>query len=255
MYEHSGSGAITLQNLVSNFTETAYSATSIAVAVNDGGEPYVVGCTADQLHAIEGLAPQPTEPELEDFTANQGGLCFATAPPYPAGADEIVDLTRCTAAQCRSYSLQRSGDQLMVGPGALTGEVWTGARRHGDLQVLLNGTSVVVRDEIAGVDDVLFTGQGAISADAVVVGGELYAVAIVDEGGGPRVDLVYGPYPTMSAPITMPFVPVDPTLDVVPDGVALHADDDRVVIVVTAHDRSGTPARDAVGWMFLGKPQ
>jgi hypothetical protein len=251
IYEHSGSGAIGLQSLVSNFTETAYSPTSIALAVNDLGEPYVAGCTPDLLHVIQSFDAQPTDPELEDYTPGQGGLCFVTGPPYDVGADEVVDLTRCTAAQCRSYPLQRNTG-LVVGPGTLTGELWTSAHRHGDLQILLDGASMIVRDEIALVDYTLFGGEAPLAGDAVLVDGELFAAAVVDGGGSPRVDLVYGQYPTMSAPITMPFAPEG--LDVVPDGIALHADGDRVVIVVSARDRTGTPGQDAVGWMFLGKP-
>ncbi|MEZ4240963.1 MAG: putative metal-binding motif-containing protein [Myxococcota bacterium] len=253
LYEHSGSGAITVQSLVSNYTEAAYAPASIAVTVNAIGEPYVVGCTNDLLHAIQSLDPQPTDPELEDYTANQGGLCFFTTDPYPAGADEVVELTRCNGAQCRSYALQRN-TALALSPGTLTGESWRDAHRHGHLQVLVGNTSVVVRNEDAGADYTLFSGQGPTAADAVLVGGDLFAAAIVDSGAGPRVDMVYGQYPSLSAPINLPFVPDDDTLDVVPTGVAIHADDDRVVVVVTARDRLGTAGRDAVGWMFLGKP-
>jgi hypothetical protein len=254
LYEHSGSGAIVVGSLVSNYTSIAYQPESVAVAVNGAGEPYVLSCTDDQLHAIQSLDSQPTDPELEDGTANLGGLCFVSSDPYPSGADEILDFTRCTAGQCRTYAMQKSTD-LIAGPGTLTGETWlSGQRRAGaqPLQILRDTTGLVVRDEVAGTDYRLFDGEGLVSGDAALVGGDLFAVGIVDHGDGPEVELVYGQYPTVQ-PIAMPFVP-EAGMDVVPTAVALHADDDRVVVVVMARDSGGAVGQDAVGWVFLGKP-
>ncbi|MEQ1505327.1 MAG: MopE-related protein [Myxococcota bacterium] len=251
LYEHSGSGAIVVGSLVSNYTLQGYTPTSVDVAVNALGEPYVLGCADDVLHAIQGTAPQPTEPVLEDRTANLGGLCFLNTDPYPAAGDELVEYTRCTAAQCREYTLQRSTD-LVTGGGSLTGETWTAADLHQDLQALVDGRSLVVRDLDAGADYPLFTNRDVSSGDAVLLGSVLFAAAIVDDGDGPEVKLTYGQFPVMDE-LALSFA-ADTVPDAVPYAVGLHVDSDRVLVVVTARDRIGTAGQDAVGWMFLGTP-
>ncbi|MEQ1568444.1 MAG: MopE-related protein [Myxococcota bacterium] len=253
LYEHSGAGTLGITTNVSNYTLTAYDATSIEVAVNNAGEPYLLACTDDLIHAIQGIAQQPSEPELEDPTEDAGGVCMMNTPPYALGADEVVEFTRCNATKCQEFQLVRSAADLVVTPGGLTGESWTRANSHGPLQILQDTDSTVVRDTTLGTETLVFPGEVVVSADAMMRGLELFVVAVIDDPvDGEQVRLRYGVPPTFTD-LPLPFA--HPTLpDVVPAEVALHVDDDRVLVVVTARDPGGAPGADAVGWMFVGAP-
>ena len=174
-----------------------------------------------------------------------------TTDPYTLGGDEVVEFTRCNTTACQQFTLLRS-TELVTAPGANAGEVWTQAEAHGDLQILVDGDSLVARETSTGSDYTLFDGRGVSSGDAVLVGGRLFGAAIVDDGSGPGVELTYGQYPAMTQ-LPLPFVD-DALPDVVPYAVALHVDADRVLVTVSARDRFGTTDRDAVGWVFLGTP-
>lgn len=252
VYENSASGAISLGAPIANYPPFAYTPTAIEIAVNSDAEPYIVSCSEDVLQAIQGIVSLPTEPQLIDETPDRGGVCFLNTTPYASGANEIVEYTRCSDTLCNDYSLALSTD-LQTAANGNTGELWTGGHTHGALQMLLDGDGLLVRDTAFGVDYPLLDGSSVLSADAVLLDDELFVAAIIDDAGERVVRLTYGPQGDF-ATLDLPFVGA-PVPDPVPEHVALHADGDRVLVAVTARDRTGTPNQDVVGWMFLGTPQ
>lgn len=251
LYENSSSGTISVGASVSNYTLDGYTPGSLEVAVNPLGEPYLLACAPTLLHVIQGTAAAPTEPELEEASAGLGDLCFLTTDPYTLGGDEVVEFTRCDSNSCQQFTLLRS-TELVTAPGANPGESWTEAQSHGDLQILVDGDSLVVRETGSGADSLLFEDRGVSSADAVLLAGTLFAAAVVDDGDGPRVELAYGVYPAVTQlplPFTNPALP-----DAEPYAVALHVDADRVLVTVSARDPNGAVDQDTVGWVFLGTP-
>lgn len=251
IYENSVSGTISIGKSIVNFPSFIYDANSLEITVNAVGEPYIMACTDDLLHAMQGLDPQPTEPQLLDETSDRGDLCFIKTDPYPSGANEIVEYTRCSDTLCNDYSLALSSD-LQTAQNGNTGELWTSAHTHGSMQVLLDGTDMVARNLALGEDYLLFTGETVLSGDAIAVHDQLFAAAIIDDGGEPVIRLTYGAYPTLET-LDLPFVGAT-VPDAAPTDVALHVDDDRILVAVAARDRTGTPNQDVIGWMFLGTP-
>jgi hypothetical protein len=255
IYENSSSGSISIGRSIANNPDLVYEPSSVELVVNNAGLPYLMACTDDLLHVLQGDKPLPTDPFLIDTTAGRGDVCFANSDPYASAEDEIVEYTRCSGALCNDYSLALTAtSQLQTASNGNTGELWTSGHTHGNLQVLLDGTDLLVRD-LFGLDYPLFVGDTVLSGDAMLLGNQLFAVAIVDEGAEHAVRLTYGdPADLLSLQtLDLPFVGA-PVPDALPTAVALHVDDDRVMVAVMARDRTSTPAQDAVGWMFLGTP-
>jgi hypothetical protein len=255
IYENSSSGSISIGRSIANNPDLVYEPSSVELVVNNAGLPYLMACTDDLLHVLQGDKPLPTDPFLIDTTAGRGDVCFANSDPYASAEDEIVEYTRCSSALCNDYSLALTAtSQLQTASNGNTGELWTSGHTHGNLQVLLDGTDLLVRD-LFGLDYPLFVGDTVLSGDAMLLGNQLFAVAIVDEGAEHAVRLTYGdPADLLSLQtLDLPFVGA-PVPDALPTAVALHVDDDRVMVAVMARDRTSTPAQDAVGWMFLGTP-
>jgi hypothetical protein len=252
IYENSSSGSISIGRSIANNPDLVYEPTSVELVVNNAGLPYLMACTDDLMHVLQGDKPLPTDPYLIDNTLGRGPVCFANSDPYAVADDEIVEYTRCSASLCNDYSLALTATaELQTAANGNTGELWTSAQTHGNLQILLDGTDLLVRD-LFGLDYPLFVGEVVLSGDAVLTDDQLFAAAIVDEGGERAVRLTYGD-PLALQTLELPFVGA-PVPDAIPTAVALHVDDDRVLVAVMARDRTGTPGQDAVGWMFLGTP-
>jgi hypothetical protein len=252
IYENSSSGSMSIGRSIANNPDLIYEPSSIELVVNNGGLPYLMACTDDLMHVLQGDKPLPTDPFLIDTTAGRGSQCFSNTDPYAFGDDEIVEYTRCSGTLCNDYTLALSSTaELQTVAIGNTGELWTEAHTHGTLQILLDGTDMLVRD-LLGLDYPLFVGENVLSGDAVFKDDQLFAAAILDLGGERVVRLTYGD-PLDLQTLDLPFVGA-PAPEALPTSVALHVDDDRVLVAVMARGPEGSENADTVGWMFLGTP-
>ena len=89
--------------------------------------------------------------------------------------------------------------------------------------------------------------EAVVSASLASVGSDLYITALTDTG---LVLLAYG---DPEAGLELLEIPVQrDDVPVTPNGVAVYADDDRLVIAVAAGGDDDDPLHHGVGWAFFG---
>ena len=245
----SPSGQVIAGAAVYNSVDGSYDVESLEIALDPDGEPYLLACGEDVLHAFRGLQTPPTDPELEDLTSNLGGVCVFEGEPYNVGLTQLAPLIRCGASGCQEYTLEGLGTLALL-PGPVTADAWDAGDYHDGAQILRDAGGVVLRDLGSARDYDLFTGETVLSADAMLYDDQIFGVAVLDVGGVPTVRLVHGVHPALvelDLPYAHPGLP-----DAEPREVSLYVDADRVAVAVSGYDPSGTDDQDTVGWVFLG---
>lgn len=268
------------------------------------GDPTEVGSEAVVRHMglrvpfQTGALVNPLDPSsIGDDTLflgdNTGDVCWMRA--YREGASQVAtEIHVCDPLGCLEYAGQiledetpPAGSFTLVGPSPYGGRGIIEGDVHGELLITVEDAGLVLENYDDTTTATLFDTENVLSGDAVIHAGNLYALAVVEGTHGNLVKLAYGPWATPSA-WTFVDVPVEDTdpdyvggigcvpstgdpnctpgriLD--PQRVAIHADDDRVVLAVSAYTPAGyvpsSPAatisgsnvpapQDGIGWAFL----
>lgn len=234
------SGALTPLASASESVFPSFHASDIDMAINGDGQITVFACGPGRHHAIlvDGGA-------VAGAAATAAGLgadtCFFEAPPALVSGAWETDYQACTGSVCNTGRLVGA---LSLIQGSGSGQ----ANDYGDLD-----DGVVVRIESGqgsftssvGDDDIM-AGEALVHAAAAVHDGAVYVAAVTqDPLGGERVHLQFG-VPGSLSRSALPFDnPAAP--GATPTSVAVHVDDDRVMVAVTALSGSN----DTVGWVFL----
>jgi len=105
----------------------------------------------------------------------------------------------------------------------------------------------------------LFDTDDVVSAYGQWHDGEIYVAAILEDVGGRRVVMAYGPPGDLDL-TQLKYDPDDLPIKAAaaePDQVALFVDDERIAVAMTMVDDAAlaTDNNDTVGWVFLGPPE
>ncbi len=226
-----------------------YIPTDIEIELDDLDGPFILACSPDTAHVVRGAGAPPTL-AASDATTGLGGVCFLDGPPYFQSQADRIDFTRCSSVACLTQTIDDAVASLQITTGPPTGELWDAGRYRDGVQALRDSAGLVVRDVIGGTQYTAFSGMAVTAHDGTVYDGEVYAVAVVDDLGTPRVFLEYGT-PGNTTLVLLPFQH-DTLPDLEPVDVGLHVDADRIAVSVMGRDRFGNTNLDSVGWIFLG---
>jgi hypothetical protein len=222
---------------------TLYLSEDVDIAVDSQDEPWVWSVGDDVLHILkgegtasadEGILIQGVDAESvfitdpDNSNTGTGTVCNGTGcETYEFnGTTLLSSLTQEWSADALSSTDNASGVLVLAESGA---GVWVDD----------GATSYLVADD-----------QHALDASASWHDGLLYLATLYDDGSGPSVRLSYGD--PAAGPLTSVDVPTEDEGRVLtPTGVSIVADEDRIVLAMSAADDGGS---DAVGWAFLGHP-
>lgn len=211
----------------------AYTSRDVDVALDASGQPWIGSCGDQVLHVVDGNG-SPAADTTASTSGVPGGVCFFDGPPQAATAEAVT----CDGTVCESWTW--SGG---LAPSA--SQPWFDAElvyadRRGDLTVLVDTAGGVLVGDGA---QFWWVGQdlAVLEADAAQVGSTLYVAAVAQGAGGPELVLLHGDPAVAMQQVTLPFERNGSAL--VPTGVSVAADAQRVVVAATA--------ADAVGWLFL----
>jgi hypothetical protein len=223
---------------------TLYTSVDVDIAVDSQDEPWAWSVGTDVLHVLkgDGTASADEGKILESVT---GDSVFITDPDNSnTGTGHVCDDAGCETFEFNGTSLLLSGTQDYAA------DTFTTADNISEVLVLANsGTGVWVDD--GATSYLVADDQHALDASASWNDGILYLATLYDDGSGPWVRLSYGD-PAVG-PLTAVDVPTeDESRALTPTGVAIVADNDRIVLAMSATEDGG--AGDAVGWAFLGHP-
>lgn len=234
----------------------------VAITLDGNCDPYVMGCSADpftpSLHITHGTQNLPDLANIQ-FDTLPGDVCFPEV--TPVASDLTVNL--CDSANGCSQvdvGIDGSGDPVLLDTRALPGEQWRSGALHTsrlgeELRTLLprTGPGVFIEGDLPSRYPLL-PGEAVLSADAQLWNGDLYMAVVVDDPARP-IRLLHGD-PASPQETNLTFVPPVGFEDVVPSEVAIHVDDDRIAVAVTALDPASGPGNrnDVLGWLFLGLP-
>jgi hypothetical protein len=253
--------------LVHNFSTVSTSTNDavpvdISITLDDDCQPFVIGCSRNptpSLHITHGSVPLP-DLQSAEFTTLPGDVCYPLA--SPVGTE--MSLSVCDGANgCTDVDVDINPQHkpYLVDTVFNAGEDWDSAGLH----TSRNGEDLLTRIP-AGANGVfldgdllptqlqLLTTERVLSADAQLWNGELYMAVVVDDLKNP-IRLIHGD-PSAPQETNLTFEPPAGSELVVPTGIGIHVDDDRIAVAVTAEhpDSAFDDPRDVLGWLFLGLP-
>ncbi|MCA9491871.1 MAG: hypothetical protein KC621_18190 [Myxococcales bacterium] len=243
-----------------------YIANDLDLIVDDDGGPFAASCGTDNqasqsAYLVHATYWTPGGTSMSSaHTLDGGNTCFFAADPVVVGPAATTLVETCLANQ--------NCDRLAVNsvPAMFTDTTYTDIEQYtygdnddGFLALIDNAGRAYVRDTAGAAIDVRLFGNSqrlpttllkdptgiGNTLDVAVHGTDVYAVAILDND---TVWLQYGNHanPTF---VNLNYSPSLP--QVVPTGVSVYADDDRVGIAVSAQNAAGV---GDVAWMWLSPP-
>ena len=234
----------------------------LSITLDGACDPYVIGCArppTPSLHITHGQEGLPNLANAQDDTL-PGDVCYPMRSPLSTElAVNVCDgANGCTEVEFDIN--QSSGDPFQVNRTPNPAEMWRAASLHTsrlgeDLRTLLPlaGPGVFLEGDIPLAIQLLDT-ELVLAADAQLWNGELYMAVVVDDPKSP-IRLIHGD-PDKPQETNLTFVPPEGFEGVTPADIAIHVDDDRIAVAVTALDPSSAPGaqNDVLGWLFLGLP-
>lgn len=269
-------------------TIVQYTSSDLDVIIDDEGNAWTAACDDDTLQAMRGEGPLSgsktaslgslpagcaTNPNVNCVIEGPpGGICFFDGPPDLVTKTARIHLCEPNV-DCETYLFDPDAKTLVPDVTPYEGVALTsGDYRDGWQRVTFSsGGAEFYRP--ADDTDFRVLGQYALrSFDAVERDDTTwFMVALIDVDVLDEEDQVVGTRPeillawgdpsvdddddgwgdmhTMTYPFHDPARP-----DLVPVGVAVHADSDRLALAVSAHDPL-VPEQGAVGWAFLAWPE
>jgi len=214
----------------------AYNSLDVEVGLDSNDNVWAWSVGANVVHVLHGDGLLGGD-EGEQYTLASSTIFIDNADDPSVGVATSCDASGCTTLEYSAGVLAPAASQPWAAEQAVV------ANEHDGTRVLVDATQGVVVDD-GSQSTILHATDQVLYADASeAADGTLYVAAVVDSGSSVDVQLSYG---VMGAVFTSETFALDPALD--PEGVSVHATQDRVAIAVSAVDGSGN---DAVGWAFL----
>lgn len=214
----------------------AYESFDVDVALDSQDAPWVWAVGDATLHVLNGTGS--SAPDVGGFlTGASGETCFIEHPGDPSlGTATVCDGTTCERWEFDNTSITLADAQPWLGEPIRKADT-----RDGWIIAAYETGGIVLDD---GEGTVWLVGGGLVASDvdAVKVGDTWFVAAL--RADTPEIRLLYGDPST--GPLEDVVVPFTHGNDVlVPTGVSVAADGDRVVLVATAEED--------VGWAYLAR--
>ncbi len=238
------------------FDNYAFGSVNIDIAADPLGGLFLLNCSFGG--AAIAYVPSVTD-SVETFgldnSVSGASMCFIRGYPVAVGTQSTATFEVCDTKVCRDRTFSNASNLIGTGTGLYSAATTYGDQESGD-RITISGSDgrLVFADgtdvELLPSSDV--ARERILHADvsrlgAAVATSPRYVVGIIERSDGNReVWLQHGTpgaWVYQNLEYTSP-----PGSSAVPSGVAIHVDDDRLVVAVSARDETGP---DHVSWVLL----